>query len=178
MKKAFQLSVREIVMIALMVASIEVAKLTLSFLPNIELVSLFIVLFTLFLGPKVYYAIFTFVVIEGLLFGFGIWWFMYLYIWPLLATISLLLQKKESNLFWAITTGTFGLFFGALCSIPYFIIGGPQMALSYFISGIPFDIIHCISNFIITLILFNPLYTMLQRVKKDFLYSDDSFHSK
>ena len=31
------------------------------------------------------------------------------------------------------------------------------MALSYWVSGIPFDLIHCGGNFVMTLVLYKPL---------------------
>ena len=31
------------------------------------------------------------------------------------------------------------------------------MAFSYFITGIPFDIRHCVGNFVLTLVLYRPL---------------------
>ena len=54
-----------------------------------------------------------FVFLEGFLYGFGIWWFSYLYIWSLLACIVLLLHGNASLLFWGIVSGFFGLSFGA-----------------------------------------------------------------
>jgi energy-coupling factor transport system substrate-specific component len=70
---------------------------------------------------------------------------------------------------WALISGSYGLSFGALCSIPYLfigsvegsILGGLQMAFSYWLSGIPFDIAHGIANFIIAFVLFKPLYMLL-----------------
>ena len=97
MRKA-KISVYDIVVIGMMVAALESAKLALSFLPNIELVTLLIILFTLTVGKKIYYAVFAFVVLEGLLYGFGIWWVMYLYMWPLLAWVTWLLRRKKRRL--------------------------------------------------------------------------------
>ena len=96
MRKA-KISVYDIVVIGMMVAALESAKLALSFLPNIELVTLLIILFTLTVGKKIYYAVFAFVVLEGLLYGFGIWWVMYLYMWPLLAWVTWLLRRKKTS---------------------------------------------------------------------------------
>ncbi|HKM04949.1 MAG TPA: hypothetical protein VJZ04_10265 [Lachnospiraceae bacterium] len=160
----FKLSILDIALIGVMVATIEVGKIALSFLPNIELVSLLIILYTLFFGKKVLYAIFTFVLIEGCLYGFGVWWIMYLYIWPLLALITYQFRHQRSVFLFSIISGTFGLFFGALCSIPYFFIGGISMAFSYWVSGLLFDVIHCIGNTVVCLTLFVPLRTVLKKV--------------
>ena len=151
----------------MMAASMEVATLALSFLPNIELVSLFIIVFSLYFGNKVFYGIFIFVLLEGLLYGFGLWWIMYLYCWPFLALLTKLLHKQSSIFAFVFLSGIYGLFFGALCSIPYFFIGGPVMAFSNWVTGIPFDIAHCIGNIMICFILFKPLCRIMDRVTKD-----------
>jgi energy-coupling factor transport system substrate-specific component len=78
-----------------------------------------------------------------------------LYVWTVLFLIVLLLRKARSPFLWAAVSGSFGLGFGALCSIPYFITG-----------GIPFDIIHGIGNFAVALVLFHPLYFILSKVNK------------
>lgn len=150
-----------------MVATLEVAKFALSFLPNVELVTLLIMLYTLYFGRKIVYVIPVFVLIEGIVWGFGIWWIMYLYLWPLLALITYLFRKTESVIFWAVLAGVFGLIFGALCAIPYFFIGGWSTAVSWWVAGIPHDIIHCVSNVMITLVLFPPLRKALSKLKID-----------
>ena len=90
---------------------------------------------------------------------------MYLYVWPLLAVITLLLKKTESVWIWAVISGGFGLAFGALCAIPYAVGGGLAAGISWWISGIPFDVIHGVSNFILVLILLKPLKKLLGRLK-------------
>ncbi len=90
---------KNITLIGVMVATLEVAKFALSFLPNVELVTLLIMLYTLYFGRKIIYVIPVFVLIEGIVWGFGIWWIMYLYLWPLLALITYLFRKTESVIF-------------------------------------------------------------------------------
>lgn len=136
----------------------------LSFLPNMELVTLLIILMTCHFGKKSFLAVGVFILAEGLIYGFHIWWINYLYIWPILVVVVLLLRKGSHPLLWAIVAGLFGLLFGALCSIPYFITGGLGAGFSYIISGIPFDLIHCISNFFLVLLLFQPLSHTLDKI--------------
>lgn len=162
-KSNLRLSTRDIAMVGVMIASVEVAKISLSFLPNIELVTLLLILYTLFFGSKIIYVVFSFVLIEGCLYGFGIWWLMYLYIWPLLVLLTRLFRKQQSIWFWSVFSGIYGLFFGALCSIVYFFIGGVHTAFAWWISGIPSDLIHGISNFILCFVLFRPLKNALKR---------------
>ena len=42
------------------------------------------------------------------------------------------------------------------------------MALSYWISGLPFDLIHCVGNFVLTLILFKPLYKAMEKLSLNY----------
>lgn len=154
-----KLQTKDIAAIGLMSALLITLQVGFSFLPNIELVSILIILFTIFIGWKTLYVIYIFVLVEGLIYGIHKWWICYLYVWTILMLITMLFKHSKSPFLWAIISGTFGLSFGLLCTIPDYFIGGMPLAISTFISGIPFDIIHGASNYIIALILFKPLYT-------------------
>lgn len=160
-----KIKTRDIAIVGVMIATLEAVKQALVVIPNVELVTLLIVLYALIFGKRIYYAIPAFVLIEGCLHGFGIWWIMYLYIWPLLAFLTRLFRKQSSPLFWAIFTGAFGLLFGALCAIPYFFIDGWHGAFVWWVAGIPYDILHAVSNAVLCLVLFQPLYQVLKRLE-------------
>lgn len=161
-------AVREILLLGFFSAIlvvVQVAKALIApFLPNIELVSLFIIIFTLVLGKKVFYIIYVFVLVEGTVFGFDVWWFSYLYIWGILAIAVLIFRKIDKTFFWAIVSGMFGLLFGALTAIPSIFIGGIGLAVSYWINGIIFDLLHCAGNVIAAALLFKPLYNLMKRL--------------
>ena len=158
-----KLTTKDIALIGLMLAAIEIAKIALSAIPGVELVTLLMVLFTLVLRQKMYYTGAAFVLLEGMLWGFGIWWFMYMYTWPLLVFIVLKMEKNTSVLMWSILCAAFGLFYGALCSIPYYFVGGPGAAVSWWVAGIPTDMVHCVNNFVVCMLLFKPLKSALDR---------------
>lgn len=145
----------------ILTALLFMGQVVLSFLPNIEIVSLLILSYTLFLRRKVFFVIYSFVFLEGLLYGFGIWWFSYLYVWSIFACIVMFLHKNTSVLLWSIVSGFFGLSFGLLCTLPYLVAGGPAAAFSYWVSGLLFDIFHCTGNFVLCLLLFRPLHALL-----------------
>ena len=157
---------------AMMIAVIEVCKLFMQSLPNIELTSFLLIVFTLRFGRLALYTVPAFILIEGLIYGFGLWWVMYLYAWPLLALFVRLFAKTDSAFFWAMVSGVFGLTFGALCAIPYFFIGfagggltqGLTQMFSWWVAGIPFDLIHGVSNFAIMLALYRPVSNLLARM--------------
>jgi len=43
------------------------------------------------------------------------------------------------------------------------------MAVTWWFAGIPYDIIHCVSNFFVTLILFKPLCKIMSKVTSESL---------
>ena len=161
-----RISIKELIFYALLAALMFALQVALAPLPNIEMVSLLVLLSARSFGAKSLFSVYIFVLLEGLMYGFGIWWIMYLYIWPVLTIVSILLRKIDSILMWSLISAAYGLSFGTLCSIPYFITGGLGAGIAYWISGIPFDLMHCIANFFICLILFKPLDKLMSKLAK------------
>lgn len=139
-------------------------KVAMSVLPNIEPVSLMVMLFAVVFGRKSLYPIYLYVLLEILFYGIQLWNINYLYIWAILALAAWLLRKMQSPLGWALLSGCFGLAFGLLCAPVYLFTGGPAFAISWWASGILFDITHCIGNFVIALVLFMPLRKLLEKL--------------
>ncbi|MBP3610871.1 MAG: hypothetical protein J6J42_11120 [Lachnospiraceae bacterium] len=158
------MTVKELVLTALLSALLLTSQVALAVLPNIEVVSLLVILYTLFFKKKTLYIIYIFAILEGLVYGFGTWWFMYLYVWTILWGITTLFKEEKNPVIWAFISGFFGLLFGTLCSVPYFIIGGVNMGLSWIAAGLMADVIHGVGNFVVTLVLFKPLYTAFQKI--------------
>ena len=157
MRPASRFTPRDLVVTALLAAVLLAAQVSLAFLPNIELVTLLLLCYTaVFPLRQVLGAVAVFDLLEGLLYGFGLWWVMYLYTWPLWMLLARLLRRTSSLLVRAVAAGGFGLCFGALCSLPYLAFG-PGAALASWVAGIPFDIAHCAGNFLTALLLYKPL---------------------
>ena len=169
--KIVGLTIREITLIGMMIAIIEVCKVALAGIPNVELTSFWIILFTLYFGKRILFVIPAFICIEGAMYGIHLWWIMYLYAWPLLALVTWIFRKQMSVWFWSTLSGVFGLMFGFLCSFPYVVIGavnggirnGLYAGFAYWIAGIPFDITHCIGNFVIMLVLYEPIRIAMRK---------------
>ncbi|MBQ4600330.1 MAG: hypothetical protein IJB17_01710 [Oscillospiraceae bacterium] len=159
-----KLSLSRITLFAVLGALTFGAKMAMSALPNIEPVSLMVMLFAVVLGLKALYPIYVYVFLEILVWGLGTWNVMYLYIWAILAALAWLLRKAEHPLVWALLSGSFGLCFGALCAPVDVCIGGFGYAAAKWASGIPFDIAHCVGNFVIALLLFVPMRRLLTRL--------------
>lgn len=151
----------------MLAAILYVAKVALEFLPNVELVSLLTILYTLAFGKEAFLIVTVFNMFELIQWGFGSWWVSYLYTWPLLCLLTLLFRKlfKEEFLLWAIFAGCFGLIFGFLFAIAYLPLGF-SYALSYWISGLPWDVWHAVSNFALMLAAGKFLYRALCKLKR------------
>lgn len=149
------------VLFAVLGAMTFAAKYVMSFLPNIEPVSLMVILFAVVFGWKWVYPVYLYVVMEILFYGISLWNINYLYIWAVLAVAAMFLRNMQHPLAWTMLSGVFGLLFGALCGIVDIFIGGFGYAAAKWVSGIPFDITHCVGNFVIALLLFKPLRKLL-----------------
>ena len=156
---AGKLPLRDLVLLALLGSLMFASQVVMASLPNIHIVAVLIIVTALYFRWRALYAVFV------LHRRHPVRWVSYLYTWPVLAAVTVLLGRSESPLFWAVIAGIFGLCFGALCALPYLFAGGWAAAVSYWIAGIPFDLIHCASNFVITLVLFRPLYRVMGQLK-------------
>ena len=159
-----KLTVREMVLFGILGAMTFAAKYVMSFLPNIEPSSLMVMLFAVVFGKKWVYPTYLYVAMEVLFYGINLWTINYLYIWAVLAVAALLLKDMKSSLGWAMVSGIFGLLFGVLCGIVDVFIGGFSYAVTKWVSGIPFDIAHCIGNFVMALILFSPMRALMEKM--------------
>ncbi len=157
-------TLREIALFGILGALTFGAKVAMSFLPNIEPVSLFVMLYAVIFGRKALYPIYLYVLLEILFYGIQLWNINYLYVWVILAVGAWMLRKSENPLTWALLSGVFGLLFGALCAPVYLFSGGLGFAVSWWVSGIPFDLMHCAGNFVMALLLFIPLRRLLEKL--------------
>ena len=113
-----RLTTRETVLAGLMGALLMALKEALAVLPG-EPVTPLILLYTLELPAVAPWAIAAFVLLEFVLYGFGLWSWMYLYVWFLLYWLVRRLRRMDSAPGWAVVSGAYGLAFGALCTPVY-----------------------------------------------------------
>lgn len=173
-KNRLKLTAQDIATIGMMVAVIEVCKVALMGVPNVELTTFWIIMFSIYFGNKVFWAIPVFILIEGAMFGFQIWWVMYLYMWPSLALFARILKKIDSVMAYSILSSAYGFLFGFFCAIPYLFIGmadggiknGLYTAFTWWVAGIPFDMIHGVGNFALMLILYKPIRMIMNKMPK------------
>ena len=157
-----RLQIREICILSLMGALIFATKAALASIPNVNLNAVLIILTVVFFGWKAMYTVGVYVMLEGLVFGISVWWFSYLYAWPTVTAFLILFRKNRSPLIWATLAGLYGLLFGPLMYILYFMVNGWHLVFSMWVAGIPYDLVHCVSNFVLTLVLYRPLYRVME----------------
>jgi energy-coupling factor transport system substrate-specific component len=154
------------VLAALMGALLVAGKQLMSGLPNIEPVSFLLILYTLELPKETPGAIAVYLAMQGVLYGFGLWWGMYLYVWLVLWGVAVLCRRIDRAWIWALISGAYGLCFGALCALVYLFARDPAFAFAWWASGLPFDFLHAGGNFLIMLVLYRPMRRALQLAKR------------
>jgi hypothetical protein len=179
MKKRTVLTAQYVTQVAVMAGLITALKFALSFLPNVELITLLIAVFSTVWGLKYSLpATIVFCLVEMAIYGVGSWLLLYIIYWPLLAVIFYYaLRNKKTPVAMGISVGI-GLImtvaFGVLsaCTDTLFVIGAVSKDMlgtyfvSYYLKGLWFDIIHVISVVISLLVLYIPLVKVCERIRK------------
>ncbi len=155
--------IRQMVFCCFYGALIYVLKMLLAGLPNIEPVSLLVFAAGMVCGKKAMLAIAVYAALEVLTWGAGLWNLPYVYVWFMLAWLGRQLAVSPLLLQSAACAG-FDLAFGALCALPMVFVSGPEGALAWWMAGIPFDLIHCLSGFVSCLLLLRPVRSILERM--------------
>ncbi len=172
MSKKPLLSLRETVTFAMLSVLMFCSKLVMELAPNIHLLGMFIISFTLVYRAKALIPIYLFVFLLGIYYGFPYhWWGAYLYIWAILWAVTMLLPKKMPSRIAPIVymgvSGVFGLLFSVLYA-PYnsFIYGlSFEKTLAWIAYGFPFDVLHMVGN-IAAGALIVPMQKLLLRLEK------------
>ena len=173
-----KISITDITELGVMIAALEVGKMALNGVPNVEIVTFLLILFTVYFGKKTLLAVTSFIALECFVFPAGLWVFMYIYIWPILVLLVLVLRKKGSYFLWCIVAGLYGLCFGAMGSLVYVVTSGPAAAFAWWIAGIPFDIVHGVANFVIMLVLYPPMSRVFAAYCKKKTVRDERIRDK
>ena len=159
-----KLTLRQIALFGVLGALTFGTKVAMSGLPNIEPVSLMVMLFAVVFGWRGLYPVYLYVLMEVMLYGISLWNVNYVYIWAILFVIALALKRLQHPIWWALICGAFGMGFGLLCTPVYMTIGGFDYGIRWWLSGLPFDVTHAIGNFVIALVLFVPLRKLLTKL--------------
>lgn len=108
------MKIRDLTLIGILSASITAGKLALSFIPNVEVVTLLFIMYAIVFGTKkgIFIAI-IFTTTEVFIYGFSTWLLMYFILWPMLVVITGFLKDKVKSEYGYATIGAiFGYIFG------------------------------------------------------------------
>lgn len=164
------LDLRHLILYALLGAILFSTKKVMEVLPNIHLLGLLIMSYTLVYRRYALIPIYLYVLLDGMFAGFAPWWLPYLYIWAVLWGITMLLPKKMKPAVavpvYAAVCALHGLCFGLLYAPMQALLFHLDLkgTLAWVAAGFPFDVIHGISN-ACTGLLILPLTALLQRLE-------------
>ena len=153
-KKRSYLTVRETCIFAMLGALMFASKLLMDVLPNIHLIGMLIVLFTVVFRAKALIPIYVFVTVTGLYGGFAPWWVPYLYIWAVLWLMTMLLPRSMPEavaaVAYSVVCALHGFLYGILYAPAQALLYGFnfEQTLAWIAAGIAFDVTHGISNFV------------------------------
>ena len=149
-----KLNVKEIAVFGMLGAMMFASKMLMEILPNIHLLGVFTIATTVVYRQKALYPIYIYVLLNGLISGFNVWWVPYLYIWTILWGLTMLLPKnmpkKAKPFVYSGLCGLHGFLFGILYAPAQAIFFGLSFdaMVAWVVAGFPFDIIHGISNIV------------------------------
>ena len=161
---------RDIVLIGILSATITAGKMALSFIPNIEIVTLLFIVYTVVFGhKKTLLTSIVFSTTEIFIYGFNTWLLGYYLIWTLLILITETINKRVKSEFgYAIVGAIFGYGFGFFFAIVESFFYGIAYGWTYWIRGLLFDLVHGTANFILILLLFKPFKNLLEKLKETY----------
>ena len=164
---------RYIALVGIMAATVECGKLALSFLPNIEVVTLLLALYSYVFGSAGVLAAFVFVCIEPLIYGINTWVITYFIYWPLVAIVYMLLGRARVKNRFTLASVAVALtvFFGVLSSfVDLTVLSGSfdnlfQRFAVYYARGAVFYVVQTVCNAVLFIFLFPSLRGLLEKIK-------------
>ena len=165
--------IRELCVFAMLGTLMFCSKIVMELLPNIHLLGMFVMVYTIIFRKKALIPLYIFVIITGLYAGFAPWWVPYLYIWTVLWAVTMLLPKrmptKIAPIVYMTVCGLHGLAYGSMYSVfQAFAYGfNFKQTLAWIAAGFPWDVTHSIGNFIAGILIY-PLAKALLRLEKQY----------
>ena len=166
-----KLTVREMAVFSMLGALMFASKMLMEVAPNIHLLGVFTIAFTVVYRAKALYPIYIYVLLNGIFAWFATWWIPYLYIWTVLWGITMLLPKKMPKpvavVVYSVVNALHGYGYGILYAPAQALLFGLSFKgmLAWIAAGLPFDMIHGTSNLICGLLIV-PIVLVLQQLER------------
>ena len=165
------LSIRDMAVFGMLGALMFVTKVIMEAIPNIHLLGLFIMVFTLTYRVRALIPIYIYVFLNGIIEGFSYWWITYLYVWTILWGVTMLLPRNMPvwlcSIVYPLVCTLHGLSFGVLYAPVQALMFGYTLeeTMLWIAGGLTFDVLHAIGNFAAGLFIL-PLHRALEKLEK------------
>lgn len=165
----------ELAIFPMLAAIMFCSKLIMEALPNIHMVGMLVVLYTVVFRVKALIPIYLYVFLTGIYAGFDVWWIPYLYIWTVLWAITMLLPRNmpqaAATVVYSIVCGLHGFLYGTLYAPAQALFFGLDVSqtVAWIISGIPFDVLHGVGNLIFGCFVY-PLAQIMRKIMRRFIF--------
>lgn len=166
-----KLNIKEIAIFAMLGTMMFASKIIMELFPNIHLIGVFIIAFTVVYRQKAIYPIAVFILLSGLYAGFDLWWIPYLYIWFVLWGMTMMvpknLSKRAQPIVYMCLCALHGFAYGTLYAPTQALMFGLSWdgMIAWIVAGLPFDMIHGVSNFCCGALIM-PVITVLKKAER------------
>lgn len=143
---------RRMIVLAMLGTLTFLSKLVLAWAPNIHLVGMLTMAYTIVYRKYALIPIYIFVMLDGLYQGFSLWCMPYLYIWTILWAVTMLLPRnmplRVALPVYTAVCALYGLSFGTLYSPAHALLMGLSFksTLAWIAAGLPYDALHAVGN--------------------------------
>ena len=142
-----------LVLFAMLGALMLISKIVFEPLPNVHPLAALVMIYTVVWRTRALIPIYVYVLLQGLISGFDLWWVPYTYVWTVLWGFTMLLPKKMPSAVSAVVYPLVCAFHGAIFGVIYAPVQALifhfdfDMAVKWVIAGLPFDFLHAAGNF-------------------------------
>lgn len=167
-----KLTTREITIFSMLGAVMYVSKMIMEIVPNVHLLGVFTVAYTVVYRRKALYPIYVYAILNGIFSGFATWWIPYLYIWTILWGVVMLLPqnmpKQAAPFVYMAVCAAHGFLFGTLYAPAQAILFGLSFKgmIAWIVAGLPWDFIHGVSNFFCGMLIM-PIVSALRAAERN-----------
>lgn len=147
------------------------SKIVMEWAPNIHLLGMFTMVYTLTYRKKGLIPIYIYVLLNGVYAGFSPWWIPYLYLWTVLWAITMLLPQnmpvKAAAVVYPAVCALHGFLYGTLYAPAQAIMFhmSLEQTLAWIAAGLPWDAVHGIGNLFAGLLII-PLVKVLRQLER------------
>ena len=169
--KAVRLTTGELTRFAMLGTVLFCSKLIMEVAPNIHLLGMFVMTYTVVYRRKALIPLYLYVLIQGIYAGFAPWWVPYLYLWTILWGVTMLLprnlSRRQAMVVYPVVCSLHGFLYGVLYAPGQALLFGLnfEQTLAWIAAGLPFALIPGVSTLVACMLVL-PMSDVLLRLEK------------